>query len=108
MGSVKGDVTPESNRTKDMLTIEVDLKTEVGSRTGRDDDDDDVKLTADGDHVSIPVHSDFSSVRGEMTHEEVKRDLARCMAEHLVQAALLAGSRDNISVMVVTFPGCGV
>ena len=105
---MKGDVTPQSNRTKDLLTIEVDLKTEVGSRTGHDDDDDDVKLTADGDHVSIPVHSDFSSVRGEMTHEEVKRDLARCMAEHLVQAALLAGSRDNISVMVVTFPGCGV
>ncbi|XP_041362252.1 protein phosphatase 2C-like domain-containing protein 1 isoform X2 [Gigantopelta aegis] len=112
--SVQENVTPVENldsgrsenisgRSEDMLTIEADLKTEVGSHVG----DDDVQLSADGDHVSIPVHSDLSSDK-EKTQEEIRRDLARSMAEHLIQASLLAGSRDNITVMVMMFPGCGV
>ena len=42
------------------------------------------------------------------TAAEIERAFARSMAERLVQSALMADSRDNISVMVVLLPGSGV
>ena len=43
-----------------------------------------------------------------MTRVEVHREYAKRMAERLTQAALLAGGRDNITVMVVLLPGSGL
>jgi serine/threonine protein phosphatase PrpC len=36
------------------------------------------------------------------------REFAKVMAEHLVQAALQAGARDNITVTIALLPGCGL
>ena len=43
-----------------------------------------------------------------ISREEVQREFARAMAERLVQAALLAGAKDNITATVVLLPGCGL
>ncbi|CAL1534316.1 unnamed protein product [Lymnaea stagnalis] len=52
------------------------------------------------DHVDV--------VDGVETTEQSRRlALAKSMAEHLTQACLLAGSRSNVTVMVVLLPGCG-
>ncbi|XP_019618247.1 PREDICTED: protein phosphatase 2C-like domain-containing protein 1 isoform X1 [Branchiostoma belcheri] len=42
------------------------------------------------------------------TKREMYCNLAKLMAERLVQSALLAGSKDNITVMVVLLPGCKI
>jgi leucyl aminopeptidase len=46
--------------------------------------------------------------REPATREEVHREYAERMAERLTHAALLAGARDNITVMVVLLPGSGL
>lgn len=45
---------------------------------------------------------------GLPTREEIQREYARYIAERLVQAALLAGARDNITAAVILFPGSGL
>lgn len=60
------------------------------------------------DFLSIPTNSRLSNYGNFLTREQLYREIAKTMAEHLVQAALLAGSRDNITVNVVLLPGCGV
>ncbi len=52
---------------------------------------------------SIYAHSRLS---GCPTRAEMYRSLAQSMCERLVQSALLAGSRDNITAMVILLPGC--
>ncbi|XP_033101576.1 protein phosphatase 2C-like domain-containing protein 1 [Anneissia japonica] len=42
------------------------------------------------------------------TEKELYRNLAKNMSERLVQSALLAGSRDNISVIVILLPACKI
>jgi len=75
----------------------VDLITEAGSEAehteaGSGDEDDD----------SLILEPRVT------TRREMHRQLARAMSERLTQAALIAGARDNITVMVVLLPGCGV
>jgi hypothetical protein len=45
---------------------------------------------------------------GIPTREELQREYARYLAERLVQAALLAGARNNITATIVLLPGCGL
>ena len=44
--------------------------------------------------------------QGEQTEHEMYRNLAQQMSERLIQSALLAGSRDNITAMIILLPGC--
>ena len=57
--------------------------------------------------VSVNEHSDIPEPQ-PMTVEDYRREMAGSMAEYLTQAALLAGSRRNVTVMVVLLPGCGI
>ncbi|BFZ21729.1 hypothetical protein BsWGS_24768 [Bradybaena similaris] len=49
---------------------------------------------------------DICSARS--TKEDRRKELSRAMAEHLTQAAILAGAKDNITVVVVLLPACGI
>lgn len=40
--------------------------------------------------------------------EDRRKELSQAMAEHLTQAAILAGAKDNITVVVVLLPACGI
>ncbi|CAG5130380.1 unnamed protein product, partial [Candidula unifasciata] len=42
------------------------------------------------------------------TRADKRKELSRAMAEHLTQAAILAGAKNNLTVMVVLLPGCGI
>ena len=86
-----------------------DMVTEVGSRLGDFDNDDsgneaDVETCTDG--YTLPSPSRMSV--HVPSREELQREHAKKMAERMVQAALLAGARDNITVMVLLLPGCGL
>ncbi|XP_005099163.1 protein phosphatase 2C-like domain-containing protein 1 [Aplysia californica] len=84
-----------------------DLHTEIGSHLSETTDDISLHRDLGEDYLSVPIHSQVEE--GEpQTPEGFRRELAKNMAEHLTQAALLAGSRDNITVMVLLLPGCGV
>ena len=54
--------------------------------------------------VTLPESGLYAAI----TREEIQREFARAMAERLVHAALLAGAKDNITVMVVLLPACGL
>ena len=59
------------------------------------------------DYVSVPVHSQVEQEIPK-TPQDFRREKAKEMAEQLTQAALLAGSKNNITVMVLLLPGCGM
>ena len=42
------------------------------------------------------------------TRAEYLRDFAKILSERLVQAALMAGSRENVSALIILLPGCGL
>ena len=58
--------------------------------------------------VPASVKPSSTNMSTTPTPQMFQRDLARTMAERLVQSAILAGARDNISVTVVLLPGAGV
>ena len=95
-----------TTKVEEALKIPADLKTEAGSHYG-DTEDPSLALPGDQDMVTLPVHSQLQ-LGSQGSVKERRRELARLMAEHLVQAALLAGSRNNITVMVALLPGCGI
>ena len=64
--------------------------------------EDDLDTYTEG--ITLPE----SHLLAAITREEVQREFARAMAERLVHAALLTGAKDNITVMVVLLPGCGL
>ncbi|XP_078323765.1 protein phosphatase 2C-like domain-containing protein 1 isoform X2 [Crassostrea virginica] len=104
-----------SPRASTMLTdlaknaVDEDLKTENGSHVGPFEEESGNEADVDtiGDFMSLPTNSRLS-FNPSMTREHLQRDLSKTMAEHLVQAALLTGAKDNITVMVILLPGCGV
>ncbi|KAL8617478.1 hypothetical protein ACOMHN_048116 [Nucella lapillus] len=102
----KSEKPGETPQGDEALKIAADLKTEAGSHFG---DGDDSGLVTEGGHdlVELPVHSRLT-LGGQGSVAEMRRDVARAMAEHIVQAALMAGSRNNITVMVALLPGCGI
>ncbi|XP_061189123.1 protein phosphatase 2C-like domain-containing protein 1 isoform X1 [Saccostrea echinata] len=104
-----------SPRASTMIDIEKnnsdeDMKTENGSHVGPYDEEsgNEADVETYGDFLSLPSNSRLSNYNPSMTRDQFQRDLSRTMAEHLVQAALLAGAKNNITVMVVLLPGCGV
>ena len=82
------------------------MQTEAGSHFGNFSDED------SGNEADIDTNTDILSMRSGERHvttkEGVQRECAKLLSERLVQAALLAGARDNITVMVVLLPGCGL
>ena len=64
--------------------------------------EDDLDTYTEG--ITLPESHLFAAI----TREEVQREFACAMAERLVHAALLTGAKDNITVMVVLLPGCGL
>ena len=105
-GERDAGMTEKTAETLETLKIHADLKTEAGSQFG-DTEDPSLSLPGDHDMVALPIHSHLK-LGGQGSVEDRRRELARAMAEHVVQAALLAGSRNNISVMVILLPGCGL
>ncbi|CAH1789884.1 unnamed protein product [Owenia fusiformis] len=89
-----------------------DLQTEVGSQIYVSDDEREDDSGNEGDidtctdFVSIPAHSRLTGIIP--TKAELHREFSRMISERLVQAALLAGAKDNITAMVIMLPGCGL
>ncbi|GFR85649.1 protein phosphatase 2C-like domain-containing protein 1 [Elysia marginata] len=105
---VSQDNEDTANKSKLVLA---DMQTEIGSRksdAGRDPSLHDGEHNGQNDQfVSVGEHTDIPEPQ-PMTVEDLRREMAGSMAEYLTQAALLAGSRRNVTVMVVLLPGCGV
>ena len=83
----------------DEASTMIDMTTEVGSHADGMSEDGDIDTYTE---ISLPEQGPAG------TREEMLRHFSRAMAERLTQAALLAGSRNNISVMVLLLPGCGL
>ena len=106
-----------SNRNRqsdEMLDISADLQTEVGSNIDIYSDDDD-DIDDSGNEADIDTISDgltlppLSRMTNHIpTKEEMQREFARKLSERLVQSAMLAGAKDNITAMVILLPGCGI
>ncbi|XP_048772728.1 protein phosphatase 2C-like domain-containing protein 1 isoform X3 [Ostrea edulis] len=90
--------------------LDEDMKTENGSHVGPYDEEsgNEADVETYGDFLSLPSNSRLSNYNPSLTRDQFQRDLSRTMAEHLVQAALLAGAKDNTTAMVILLPGCGV
>lgn len=102
----------ESNKSSKKVRkyLDADMQTEIGSRNGDEYYDDDSGNEGDVDtyleNISFPESvSRISMIDGPPSREQLQRNQARLMAEHLTQAALLAGAKDNITVMVALLPG---
>ncbi|XP_052080893.1 protein phosphatase 2C-like domain-containing protein 1 isoform X4 [Mytilus californianus] len=89
---------------------EADLKTEIGSHMGDSDGEsgNEADVETYGDYLSIPAFSRMSIINPNHTRDTYHREFAKVMAEHLVQAALQAGAKDNITVTIALLPGCGL
>lgn len=105
-------VVDTSPRKTDVNTpnTDIDLKTEVGSHINDFDDEsgNEADVETYGDYLSIPAFSRMSQMNPNQSRDAFHREFAKVMAEHLVQAALQAGAKDNITVMVTLLPGCGL
>lgn len=107
-----GSPSKESSNKKSRRYVDADMQTEIGSRHG-DESEDDSGNEADIDsyleNVSFPGGiSRISMVDGPPSREQLQRRQAQMMAQHLVQASLLAGAKDNVTVMVILLPGSGL
>lgn len=108
----QSSLNSSANNKKSKRYVDHDMQTEIGSRHGDHDEDSgneaDVDTCLDNLSPFPGCISRISMSGGPLTKEQVQRNQAKMMAEHLVQAALLAGAKDNVSVMVVLLPGCGL
>ena len=87
--------------------IDADMQTEIGSQNDTDSGNE-ADVDSYLENVSFPeAISRISMVDGPPSKEQLQRNQAEFMAEHLVQAALLAGAKDNLTAIVVLLPGCG-
>ena len=108
------DVTRRRHVINDVTDLgdlpEHDLRTEIGSQDGFSDNDDESGNEADIDtcidQYTLPALSRMSIALP--SRDEIHREFAKVLAERLVQAAILAGSKDNASAVVVLLPGCGL
>jgi len=103
------DKTTLTKRSKKYA--DADMQTEVGSRHGDEESDSGNEADVESflENVSFPGGiSRISMLDGPPSREQIQRNQAQMMATHLVQAALLAGAKDNITAMVVLLPGCGL
>ena len=90
--------------------IDADMQTEIGSENGDDDESGhEADIESYFEDISFPGSvSRISMIDGPPSKEQMQRNQAQYMAEYLIQAALLAGAKDNATVMVVLFPGSGM
>lgn len=101
----------DKSTKKSKRYIDADMQTEIGSQNGENDTDSGNEADVDSylENVSFPeAISRISMVDGPPSREQIQRNQAEFMAQHLVQAALMAGAKDNITAMVVLLPGCGL
>ena len=120
----------EAQKSKDASTvstelIEEDLSEDVQSSVTRDslslkkDNDSQimdieseagVDLSDSGQEADVDTDSDYTEVFDDVqrNQEGVHKQFAQLLAERLSEAALMAGAKDNITVMVMLFPGCGL
>jgi hypothetical protein len=106
-----GSPSKESSNKRSRRYVDADMQTEIGSRNGDDSDDSGNEADIDSylENISFPGGiSRISMVDGPPSREQIQRRQAQIMAEHLVQAALLAGAKDNVTAMVVLLPGSGL
>ena len=68
--------------------------------------DDQIKKNEDVSHIRKAVSSQAFCSLPRGSREEKACALAKALSERLVEGALLAGSRDNVTVMVVLLKGC--
>ena len=95
----------------------VDMQTEIGSNFDiySDEEEGDDFLDDSGNEADIDTISDGLTLPSASrmadhvpTREEMQREFARKLSERLVQSAMLAGAKDNITAMVILLPGCGL
>ncbi|XP_077997645.1 protein phosphatase 2C-like domain-containing protein 1 [Glandiceps talaboti] len=93
----------------DRLGLPDDLQTEVGSQVSfgsHGDDEDD-----DGHEADVETLTELHSIymQSRLSEPPLKNEIfcnvAKAMSERLVHAALLAGSKDNVTAMVILLPG---
>lgn len=111
--SNRNQSTPtNSGNKRSRRYVDADMQTEIGSchdDGSGDDSGNEADIDSYLENVSFPGGiSRISMVDGPPSREQMQRNLAQMMAQHLVQAALLAGAKDNTSVMIVLLPGCGL
>ena len=111
---LKADNVSWNNKT---IQHQDDMQTELGSECDEaivsevnSENNETVSLaefeTANPNLARYTSTIDHPNLNDDSSVELTDTKLARTMAERLVQAALLAGSRNNITAMVVIFPGC--
>ena len=106
-----GSPSKESSNKRSRRYVDADMQTEIGSRHGDDSDDSGNEADIDSylENISFPGGiSRISMVDGPPSREQIQRKQAQIMAEYLVQAALLAGAKDNVTAMIVLLPGSGL
>jgi hypothetical protein len=92
------------------------MQTELGSARGHEQELDDISVehevvnSVNGSDDTLPYLATLVSTVDRPTstvaeHESNTVRYARQISERLVQAAVLAGSRNNIIAMVILFPG---
>ncbi len=83
-----------------------DIITETGSAVDNFSDDE------SGNEADLDTFTEYTLPEQYAIHvptrEEMRREFARMMSDRLTQAAIMAGTRDNITVMVMLLPGCGL
>lgn len=95
----------------DLVSADRDILTEDRSRSyaHKTRNPSDICSKSSGSKGSVSLHSKVTTPR--LTSETIvnKEDeclcLSRCMSERLVQAALMAGSKANVTAIVVLFSG---
>ena len=107
-----GNVIPEHEETQGETSS---VKAEQDDMEQESYLDDEYSEHESGHEGDVDTATDFTSLPGLSrlsgrvpTKDEIRREFAKCMSERLVQATLLAGSHDNITVMVILLPGCGL
>ena len=74
-----------------------------------EDGDIDTELGSAGESADGSIaQSEYSEISIERTQEGIYKQFAQLLSERLTEAALMAGARDNVTVMVLLLPGCGL
>ena len=81
-----------------------DMQPEVGSRVQSEAGESGNEADVETDFITLSTRSRVSAQR--LRNDQNQREFARAMSERLVQGALLAGSKDNVTVMIILLPGC--
>ncbi|KAH3753995.1 protein phosphatase 2C-like domain-containing protein 1 [Dreissena polymorpha] len=113
-GQNSGTTTSKQNLSEKSVKrsrkhVDADMQTEVGSNNGDSDSGNEADIESYLENVSFTGSlSRISMIDGPPSREQIQRNHAQYMAQHLVQAALLAGAKDNVTAMVILLPGCGL